>query len=238
MKILDGYEKMILNKIRALLTILQFTITVSVVLICMYVFNKNNHKIRRIWAKMQMKLMGVEVIVKGELDPKAQMLLMNHQSILDIVVMESLHPNNLAWVAKQEIAKIPWFGRILKAPHMIIVQRESKTSLVKLLRDAKDRITKNRPIAIFPEGTRTDGKKLRKFKAGAKMIADKNHLLVQPVIIVGTKEIFDSQNLEQRSGRVKIIFLPSVQSERKTSWYEDVENSMSQTLKKELRNDI
>ena len=172
-----------LSKIRAILTVLQFTITVSVVIICMYIFKNNNHKIRRLWAKMQMKLMGVEVIVKGELDPNAQMLLMNHQSILDIVVMESLHPKNLAWVAKQEIAKIPWFGRILKAPRMIIVERESKTSLVKLLRDAKDRIAKKRPIAIFPEGTRTDGKKLRKFKAGAKMIADKNNLLVQPVII-------------------------------------------------------
>ncbi len=227
-----------LSKIRAVLTVLQFTITVSVVIICMYIFKNNNHKIRRLWAKMQMKLMGVELIVKGDLDPNAQMLLMNHQSILDIVVMESLHPKNLAWVAKQEIAKIPWFGRILKAPRMIIVERESKTSLVKLLRDAKDRIAKKRPIAIFPEGTRTDGKKLRKFKAGAKMIADKNNLLVQPVIIIRTKEIFDSQKLTQQSGKVKVIFLPSIQSQRKTPWYEESEEIMAETLKKELRNDI
>ncbi len=227
-----------LSKIRAILTVLQFTITVSVVIICMYIFKNNNHKIRRLWAKMQMKLMGVEVIVKGELDPNAQMLLMNHQSILDIVVMESLHPKNLAWVAKQEIAKIPWFGRILKAPRMIIVERESKTSLVKLLRDAKDRIAKKRPIAIFPEGTRTDGKKLRKFKAGAKMIADKNNLLVQPVIITRTKEIFDSQKLTQQSGKVKVIFLPSIQSQRKTPWYEECEKLMDKTLKIELQHDI
>lgn len=187
---------------------------------------------------MQMKLMGVKVVVKGTLDPDAQMLLMNHQSILDIVVMESLHPKNLAWVAKQEIAKIPWFGRILKAPRMIIVERESKTSLVGLLKDAKDRISKNRPIAIFPEGTRTDGKKLRKFKAGAKMIADKNNLLVQPVVIVGTKEIFDSQNMRQQSGEVTIVFLPSIEAKKKTTWYEECENIMDETLKKELQSDI
>jgi 1-acyl-sn-glycerol-3-phosphate acyltransferase len=227
-----------LLKIRALFAVLQFTLTVSVVIVCMYLFKKNNRKVRRIWAKLQMKLMGVDIVIKGELDPNAQMLLMNHQSILDIVVMESLHPKNLAWVAKQEIAKIPWFGLILKAPQMIIVQRESKTSLVKLLRDAKDRIEKKRPIAIFPEGTRTDGKKLRKFKAGAKMIADKNNLLVQPVVIVGTREIFDSQNLTQQSGKVKVIFLPAIQAQRKTPWYDDIENLMNETLKKELRNDI
>jgi len=227
-----------LNKIRAIFTVIQFTITVSVVIILMYLFNKSNYKFRRIWAKLQMKLMGITVVVKGKLDPEAQMLLMNHQSILDIVVMESLHPKNLAWVAKKEIAKIPWFGHILQVPKMIIVERESKTSLVKLLRDAKDRISKKRPIAIFPEGTRTDGKKLRKFKAGAKMIAEKNNLLVQPVIIVGTKEIFDSQNLTQQSGKVKIIFLPSIQAKRKTTWYEECENTMDETLKKELRSDI
>ena len=229
---------MILNKIRALFALAQFTITVSVVIICMYIFKNSNHKIRRVWAKMQMKLMGVTVIITGKLDPDAQMLLMNHQSMLDIIVMESLHPKNLAWVAKQEIAKIPWVGHILKVPKMIIVERESKTSLVKLLRDAKDRITNKRPIAIFPEGTRTDGKKLRKFKAGAKMIADKNNLLVQPVVIVGTKKIFDSQNLTQQSGKVKIVFLPSVQAKRKTTWYEECENMMDETLKKELRSDI
>lgn len=225
---------MILNKIRAILAILQFTITVSVVIILMYLFNTANHKFRRIWAKMQMKFIGAEMIIKGELDPNAQMLLLNHQSILDIIVMESLHPKDLAWVAKQEIAKIPWFGHILKAPHMIIVERESKTSLIKLLRDTKDRLAHKRPIAIFPEGTRTDGKKIRKFKAGAKMIAEKNNLLVQPIVIVGTRNIFDSQNLSLKSGKVKVIFLPSIQAQRKTSWYEQSEETMAQTLQKEL----
>ena len=227
-----------MNKIRALFTVIQFSITVSVVIILMYLFNKINYKFRRIWAKMQMKLMGVEVIIKGELNPNAQMILMNHQSILDIVLMESLHPKNLAWVAKKEIAKIPWFGRILKAPHMIIVERESKTSLVKLLRDAKDRLEKKRPIAIFPEGTRTDGKSLRKFKVGAKMIAEKNHLLIQPIVIVGTKAIFDSQNFSQKSGKVKVVFLPTIKADKKLLWYEDTENLMTQTLYKELHHDI
>jgi len=184
---------------------------------------------------MQMKFIGVEIIVKGELNPDAQMLLMNHQSILDIMVMESLHPKDLAWVAKQEIAKIPWFGHILKAPNMIIVERESKTSLVKLLKDAKDRISQKRPIAIFPEGTRTDGKRLRKFKVGAKMIANKNTLLVQPVVIVGTKEVFDSQQISLKSGKVKVIFLPAIQAQRKTTWYEQTEESMAQTLIKEVQ---
>jgi len=224
----------ILNKLRALFTAIQFIITVSIVIILMYIFRSKNYIFRHYWAKMQLKLMGVTIIETGEIDPKADMLMMNHQSILDIVIFEALCNRNLAWVAKKEIQNIPWFGRILTAPKMIIVERESKTSLVKLLRDAKDRIDSGRPIAIFPEGTRSDGKRLKKFKAGAKMIAEKNKMLVQPIIMVGTRDIFDSQNFLQQSGTVKIVYLPSIQAQKKTNWYEESEEVMRETLTKEL----
>jgi 1-acyl-sn-glycerol-3-phosphate acyltransferase len=224
---------MILSKLRALFTALQFTITVSVVIILMYIFRDNNYRIRNLWARMQLKLMGVKLEIKGEMDKNAQMYIMNHQSILDIVLYEAIAKRNLAWVAKKEIADIPWFGNILKAPRMIIVERENKTSLVKLLKDAKNRLDNGRPIVIFPEGTRSDGNKLRKFKAGARMIADKNKLLVQPMIVVGTRKIFDSQNFNQRSGTVKVIYLPSVQAQKGTNWFEEAENQMRETLKKE-----
>ena len=225
---------MILSRLRAIFTVVQFVITVSVVIICMYVFKEKNYIFRHYWAKMQLKLMGVKLEVKGELDPDVDMLMMNHQSILDIVIFEALCNRNLAWVAKKEIQDIPWFGRILTAPKMIVVERESKTSLVKLLRDVKDRVDSGRPIAIFPEGTRSDGKKLRKFKVGAKMIAEKHSMKVQPIIMVGTRNVFDSQNFSQQSGVIKVIYLPTIEAKKKTSWYEDTELVMKETLKKEL----
>lgn len=229
---------MILDKLRALFTAIQFILTVSIVIILMYIFKKNTHKIRFAWSKMQLFLMGVDLQIKGQIDNNADMFILNHQSILDIVLFEALCKRDLAWVAKKEIANIPWFGHILKAPKMIVVERESKTSLVKLLKDAKDRYNKKRPIAIFPEGTRTDGKKLRKFKVGAKMIAQKYDMLVQPIVVVGTKEIFDSQKFNQKPGKVKVIFLPSIKAEKKSTWYKQSEELMAQTLTKELQNDI
>ena len=225
---------MILSRLRAVFTVVQFVITVSIVILCMYIFKEKNYIFRHYWARMQLKLMGVKLEIKGELDPKVDMLMMNHQSILDIVVFEALANRNLAWVAKKEIRDIPWFGRILSAPKMIIVERESKTSLVKLLRDVKDRISNGRPIAIFPEGTRSDGKKLRKFKIGAKMIAEKNNMKVQPIIMVGTRDVFDSQNFAQQSGTVKIVYLPTVEAKKKTEWYSETETLMRETLEKEL----
>ena len=168
---------MMFKKARGIFTIVLMAITVTFLIIIMYMFRSNTKYFRQKWATMQMKLLGITLEIEGEEDPNAQMQLMNHQSVLDIVLFEYLHSRDLAWIAKLEIANIPWFGHIVKAPNMILVERESKKSLVKLIKDSKDRLSQNRPIGIFPEGTRTNGKKLLKFKAGAKMIAEKFDLV-------------------------------------------------------------
>ncbi|MEA3352791.1 MAG: lysophospholipid acyltransferase family protein [Campylobacterota bacterium] len=225
---------MILSKIRALLVVIQMAVTVSIVIILMYIFKSNNKAIRKVWASIQMKLLGIELEIKGEPDNEAQMLVLNHQSVLDIMIFEYIHQKNIAWVAKKEIADLFWFGHILKAPDMIIVERESKSSLIKLLKDSKNKIADKRPIAIFPEGTRSCGKRMKKFKAGAKFIAEKYNLTVQPIVLINSRQILDSQNFTQNPGIVKVIYLPSVKADKKTDWYKQIEEDMRSTLKKEL----
>ena len=225
-------------KLRAIFTLIEMIITVTITIILMYTFKSKNRTFRRVWASMQMKLLGIKLDVVGEINPNADMLVMNHQSILDIMIFEYLHPKNLAWVAKKEIADIPWFGHILKAPDMIIIERESKSSLVKLIKESKEKLEQGRPIAIFPEGTRSDGNKIRKFKAGAKMIANKYKMKVQPVVLIGTRDILDSQNLRQNSGVVKVIYLPVIEAKKGEDWYEKLESDMSEILEKELSSDI
>lgn len=223
-----------IDRIRGIFTIVQFTITVSIVIILMYLFNSSNRVFRRIWAQFQVKMLGVEIVEYGEIDNDADMLMMNHQSILDIIVIESIGKRDIAWVAKKEIADLPWFGRILDAPKMIIVQRESKKSLVQLLKDSKDRLDNDRQIAIFPEGTRSYDNKMRKFKAGSKMIAEKYNLKVQGLIILGTHELFDSKGIKQKPGRVDVIYLPTIQAEKGTDWYEQLELQMNETFNEYL----
>lgn len=229
---------MIFKKIRAIFTIVQIALTTLVLIVLMYIFRSNTKYYRQKWATMQMKLLGMELQIEGKEDPNAQMQVMNHQSVLDIMLFEYLHSKDLAWIAKVEIANIPLFGHIVKAPDMILVERESKKSLMKLLKDCKEQLSKGRPIAIFPEGTRSNGKKLLKFKAGAKMIAEKSDLNVQPVVVIGTRKILDSQNLTQESGIVKVIYLPTVKAVRKTTWYKDMEETMKIRLEQEFKNDI
>jgi len=229
---------MIFKKLRAIFIVIEIAITITLLIILMYLFRNNTKYFRRKWSTMQLKLLGIDLQIEGKEDPNAQMQVMNHQSVLDIILFEHLHSRNLAWISKVEIGNIPWFGHIVKAPYMILVERESKKSLIKLLKDCKDRLSTERPIGIFPEGTRSDGKKLLKFKAGARIIAEKFDLNVQPVVIIGTRKIFDSQNLTQESGVVKVIYLPTIKADKTTTWYKDMEETMKTKLEQEFKDDI
>jgi 1-acyl-sn-glycerol-3-phosphate acyltransferase len=118
---------------------------------------------------------------------------------------------------------------------MIIIDRESKTSLKTLLKEGKDRLKNGRVITIFPEGTRSDGKQLLPFKPGAKILAEQNNLKVQPVILINTREIVDSIEFRAKPGVVKVIYLEPVQAKKGTSWYEETYEKMKEVLEKELQ---
>lgn len=222
-------------KIRGIILFIQFTITVAITVCAMYLFRNHTHKVIKIWMKLQIKFLGIKIQTEGKLDESSDLVLMNHQSLLDIIVMEHIHNRDLAWVAKKEISDLFFFGHIIKAPRMISIDRENKAGIIHLFKEVKDRLEKNRPIAMFPEGTRSDGTKILKFKAGAKMLANKFKLRVQPVLILNTRNIVDSKRLEASPGIVKVIYLDPIQADKSTSWFEDTEDKMKKTFEDEMK---
>jgi len=175
------------------------------------------------------------VEVKGKEDPKAQMFLLNHQSDLDIVVMETITSRDLTWVAKKELFDMPFFGLILKIPQDIAVERESKTSLIKLLKDAKCVLKTDRVITMFPEGTRSTKDKMLPFKSGAKIVADANKLRVQPVVLIQTSKYYNIKNFYYKPGRIKAIYMESfVADKNDENWLKDLREKMQKVYDNEL----
>ncbi len=173
--------------------------------------------------------------VKGEIDPNAQMFLLNHESDLDIGVLESITTHDLAWVAKKELFDVPFFGLLLKLPKDIAVERENKTSLIKLLRDSKDRLDNGRAITIFPEGTRSHSGVMRKFKPGAKMIADKNRLCVQPMVLINTSRYYNIKKKHYAAGTIKVIALESFIADRSDKeWLNNLRDTMQKVYDDEI----
>jgi len=182
--------------------------------------------------RLIMFLMGAKLEIKGEYDPNADMLVMNHQGIMDIVAIEAFQKHDICWVAKKELFDAPWFGYILKNSGMISLDRGSRSGLVKLFKDVKaKRETEHRQIAIFPEGTRAKEQKLLKFKQGTQMIANKLNFKVQPVIITGSKWVLNEHNKTGHSGTIYIEFLPTIDvSKESDDWFEKLSQLMQQKI--------
>lgn len=179
----------------------------------------------------------ITVTVKGKIDPDVQMLVLNHQSDVDIGVMETITKKDLAWVAKKELFNVPFFGLMLKLPKDIAVERESKQALIKLLKDAKNRLDDGRVITIFPEGTRSSGKKMLPFKAGAKMLANKYSLRVQPLVLINTAHAYNSKTKHYNPGRITAIYMDAFTVDKSDKeWYVKLENSMQKVYDDELAN--
>ncbi|MBR8465823.1 1-acyl-sn-glycerol-3-phosphate acyltransferase [Campylobacter sp. faydin G-140] len=222
---------MILSKIKAILYAIEFIISVILIIFFMWLFPKHMHKARRIWARIQRFFGLYEIEIVGEPDLDANIILINHQSMLDIIVMEEIYPKNLSWVAKKEIGDIPIIGKILTLPKMLPIDR-SPRGIVNLIKEAKDRLQSGRVIAIFPEGTRGRGEKLLKFQVGAKVLTEKLNLKAQPVVIVGTN-IMDAKRFSFKNGKIKIIYMPLIDTTNER-WLENTRDTMQQTLSKEL----
>ncbi|WP_223155400.1 lysophospholipid acyltransferase family protein [Campylobacter concisus] len=219
---------MILSKIRALFFAIEFVISVILVVFFMWLFNDKNRAIRKFWGRSQRFFGGYKLEVIGNFSDEANILLINHQSMLDIIVIEELHPKNVCWIAKAQIGKIPIIGKILSLPKMIAVERENKHSLIKLLSEAKDRVENGRVLAIFPEGTRSQTNKLLPFKGGAKLLVEKLNLKVQPIVIVGS-DAMKVKEFSFKKADIKLFCLDLVDTS-KENWLEATRESMQKVL--------
>lgn len=212
-------------KIRAFFYFIYCVITIALVVLAMKIDNKNHRKYRRIWAKFQRYFIRYKVKQIGEFDESADLIVINHRSMLDIIILEEVHPRDLAWVAKKEIGEIKILGGIISLPRMIALDRSNPRSIVSLIKDAKDRLANNRVIAIFPEGTRGRGEKMLKFQEGAKILATKLNLRIQPIVLKDALNSFDVKNFIIKKSEISMKILPSFKPNG-DHWYENLQNEM------------
>ncbi|WP_440994198.1 lysophospholipid acyltransferase family protein [Cysteiniphilum litorale] len=104
-----------------------------------------------------------------------------HQSSWETVVFHGLL-NNVCFVLKEELLKIPVFGQGLKAVDSIPIDRkQSLKSFKKVLQMGKERLKSGLSIVIFPEGTRVPVGQYPKFHKTAITLAKSSGAMVVPV---------------------------------------------------------
>jgi 1-acyl-sn-glycerol-3-phosphate acyltransferase len=226
-----------MSKIKLYTTLFRNFIYFGTAAFLMKLFPQHNLKIRKWAARKSIPtfIEGFEIV--GDVDETADLFISNHQNMVDIPIIEYLLPNtDLSWVAKRELGDIFLFGNLLTKSGAILIDREDKKSLIELLKSAKERFEKGQHLVIFPEGTRNKNpKQLLPFKAGAKLVAEKYNLRVQPVLLLGIDEIITFEPLKIKRGVLKVVFLKSREAKKGTDWYKRVEEEMQKVVENYYR---
>lgn len=129
-------------------------------------------RLRRRWSQRLVALCGIEVEQNGEFATGA-LLALNHVSWIDVFVV--LSQVDAAFIAKAEVSRWPFIGWLAARNGTIFLRRGSRGHAAALARALVAHLRQGQNVAIFPEGTTTDGLSLHPFHAA----------LLQPAIDAG-----------------------------------------------------
>jgi 1-acyl-sn-glycerol-3-phosphate acyltransferase len=112
------------------------------------------------WSARLLDILGVEVIVHGDIPGESGLLVANHVSWLDIPVINSL--TGSAFLSKNSIRYWPVIGWFAIASGTLFIRR-GKHEAKRISEAIATRLREGRRMAIFPEGTTSDGREVRRF---------------------------------------------------------------------------
>ncbi|MCS6900147.1 MAG: lysophospholipid acyltransferase family protein [Myxococcales bacterium] len=162
---------------------------------------------RTIWAPGLLRGAGAKVFVQGgdELDWSAPALFVcNHQSMIDIPTAFVALPCDLRFIAKRELAHIPFLGWYMRATGMVFVERGEGARARQSIRLAGERIRAGASILAFPEGTRSRDGKIHAFKKGAFVVAIEAQVPIVPVAIEGAQRVLPCGGFRVRPGEIRV----------------------------------
>ncbi|WP_084813479.1 AMP-binding protein [Desulfogranum japonicum] len=163
--------------------------------------------IARMTSRLLARLTGTTISVKGREHinlQKPRILVVNHQSYLDSLILMAVLPGHFSYVAKAELAKNTLLRFFLRRLNVIFVERFES---MKALADAKrinEHAARGNTICIFAEGTCKRMPGLLPFHMGAFLIAAENTMEVLPLTLRGTRSKLRCGSWFPRAGNVHL----------------------------------
>ncbi len=164
---------------------------------------------------------GVELEILGRDSlsfDRAYVVMSNHQSHFDIPVIYSAFPGSLRMVGKQELFKVPIWGRAMRESGFVSVSRSGNRDDAKQsMGQAAEALGRGISIWMAPEGTRSMDGQLGAFKKGGFRLALETGTSILPITIDGTRAVLPKkQNLLHRGGHVRVTFGKPIETSGRT----------------------
>ena len=183
-------------------------------LLLVYLLKKHTYIIPYYFHKICCVVFGIKIKVTGRISKNTPVLLIsNHASYLDIAILGSILKTS--FVAKKEVSNWPLLGILAKLQNTIFIDRrissvkKQENNIIKHLKNKNN-------LAIFPEGTSSDGNQVLPFKSSLFNIFEKNlnsEIYIQTATIIYKKKNGIMLNKKQRkkiTWHSNMKFIPNV----------------------------
>ena len=115
------------------------------------------------WGRLGLAVLGVRLHVTGAPPPRGSLLVSNHLSYLDILVLASQVRGT--FLSKAEVGDWPVLGRMARWVGILFVKREDRRSLPEVARRLSAELEAGHTVVLFPEGTSSRGAEVLPFRA-------------------------------------------------------------------------
>jgi 1-acyl-sn-glycerol-3-phosphate acyltransferase len=143
----------------------------------------------RLYHRLCCRIFGVDLVIEGTIAAvRPTLFVANHISYLDITVLGAAIET--CFVAKQDIARWPFFGWLARLQQTVFVERRARAVAGERDELAR-RLDTHANVVLFAEGTSSDGNRLLPFKSALFSVAEREvdgaALTVQPVTLAYTR---------------------------------------------------
>ncbi|MBU3739144.1 MAG: 1-acyl-sn-glycerol-3-phosphate acyltransferase [Rhodoferax sp.] len=134
------------------------------------------------WALALLGYFAIELRVIGRVPVQGPLLLVaNHISWLDIVALHAAR--HCRFVAKADLGQWPLVGTLAREAGTLFIERESPRDALRVVHHMAERLRADEVLAVFPEGTTSNGLGLLPFHANLLQAAIAVDAPVQPVAL-------------------------------------------------------
>lgn len=133
------------------------------------------------WSARVLRSLDIALHVEGRWRPGAKLVVANHISWLDIVALNAVHPAR--FVSKAQVRHWPLLNRLVDAADTLYLERERRRDALRVVHQVAQALEAGDTVAVFPEGTTSDGTTLLPFHANLLQAAIATHTPVQPVAL-------------------------------------------------------
>ena len=142
---------------------------------------------------------------------RGAILMFNHSSYVDALVLAAVLPGEPAYLAKKEFADQIFMGMMLRRLGVLFIERFDLAESLADITTAIDAASRDRVLVIFPEGTFTHRSGLLGFFLGGFKIASEAGLPIVPGALRGTRSMLRSDQWLPRKTAVSVEFGEPVQ---------------------------